>query len=254
MVTTFDDAIRYHAMRDLPNEACGLVLRALDGEALVAHETKNASAEPKSFFQIPPEEVLAAKKANRLVGYYHSHPEGDHTPSAADKSNAEEVGLPCYIYGVRTGTLAAYVPNGWRAPLEGRAFTPLVHDCVSLVWDWYQEHRGIELPFFPRQASDYGHGTGFDFKMLIGAVGARIVTSPIEGDVIVMTRGASTRPNHLGVYLGDGRMLHQRKTSLVEQYTGDWRKRTVFIVRVPDRPPGQETGHSEAPASAEGAK
>lgn len=252
MVTTFDDAIRYHAMRDLPNEACGLVLRSIDGKSLVAHETRNTAHDPTQFFAIPPEEVLAAKKAGNLVGYYHSHPEGDHTASAPDIANANECGLPCYIYGCHTHTLAAYVPRGFRAPLVGRRFTPLVHDCISLVWDWYHDHRQIELPWFPRLAGDYAHGTAFDFRTLMAAVGATIVTQPRHGDVVVMTTGSSSRPNHLGVFLEDGMIIHQRERSLVEAYTGQWRQRTLFVVRVPDARPSSPTVQGEAPAHAEG--
>lgn len=254
MITTFEQAIAYHAGRDKPNEACGLVLRG-EGGALVAHETRNAAADPQRFFQIPPEEVLAAKKAGHLVGYYHSHPEGDHTPSPADMSNAEEVGLPCFVYGGTTGVLGCYVPRGWRAPLEGRAFCPLVHDCVSLVWDWMEIERGIKLPFFPRGQVDHLHGTSFDFKAMIRDVGGKLVTKPARGDVLVMTAGASTKPNHLGVFLGNGQFIHQTLTgSRVEPFTGHWQKRLVFTVRVPDAPPVQQTGQGEAPAREEGRK
>lgn len=273
MLTSFESAIAYHARRDLPNEACGLVLRALEGVALVAHETKNMSQDPSRFFQIPPEEVLAAKREKRLVGYYHSHPEGDHTPSPADMANAEECGLPSFVYGVRSGVLGCYVPRGWRAPLEGRAFVPMVHDCISLVWDWFSMERQIELPFFPRTQADHLHGTDFDFRALMREVGATLVMQPQPGDVLVMTTGASRRPNHMGVFLGDGLFIHQTTTgSRIEPFVGQWQKRLAFVARVPAayktydvvyegepstiprqgtwverKPPGEALAHAEGP-------
>lgn len=85
-------AIRAHAARDAPNEACGLLFG--QGDAIDATlATANVVPDPERRFEIDPSALFAALRAERaggatLLGYYHSHPSGDATPSRADADAA----------------------------------------------------------------------------------------------------------------------------------------------------------------------
>ncbi len=233
---SFEAFIRDAAHQSPEKETCGLVFRDSTGE-LYAETRPNMAETPADFFRIDAKEFLAAKNAGNLVGYWHSHPFGSCKPSAADKSVAEAVGLPSWVYSVRDNELHCYTPSGWRAPLEGRAFVPHVHDCVSLVWDYFAD-KGVELSPLPRVEAEYTHGISYNWKVLVEEHRAQILPQlppPKVGDIIVMILGASHKPNHLGVYVGNGLMLHQtrRGTSRTVTWEGYWKRHTTFLIRLP---------------------
>jgi proteasome lid subunit RPN8/RPN11 len=86
-----------HARKTYPNECCGAMLGASDGEAKTVRE---AVALENSFegaqaarYELRPEDLLAADKAARakgmdLIGIYHSHPDCDAYFSTTDLQNS----------------------------------------------------------------------------------------------------------------------------------------------------------------------
>ena len=73
-------------------EVCGLLFG--DDRAVVAAEAAaNVAATPADSFEIDPQALFAAVRAERaggprLVGHYHSHPRGQPEPSARDAAAA----------------------------------------------------------------------------------------------------------------------------------------------------------------------
>jgi len=113
------------AARAAPAECCGLLLG--DDVVRVVRAARNVAADPLRHFEIDPVVLLAAHREARtgglrVLGYYHSHPNGHPAPSAVDCEHAS---------GDRR--VWAIVADGavtfWRD--DGHAFTPLsyrVHD------------------------------------------------------------------------------------------------------------------------------
>ena len=75
-----------HARRTYPNECCGAMLGAIDGDTKtvrVAMPLENAfEGAQAARYELRPEDLLAADKAAReremdLIGIYHSHPDCD---------------------------------------------------------------------------------------------------------------------------------------------------------------------------------
>lgn len=102
-------------------EVCGLLFGAMD-EIVTGLRCTNVSPDPERAFEIDPAALIAAHKAERaggprLVGCYHSHPNGRTTPSAYDAGAAWGGGLVWLI--VAGGGLTA-----WRNDREG-SFQPL---------------------------------------------------------------------------------------------------------------------------------
>ena len=106
-------------------EACGLLV-GMDGAIAVAIPAANVAADPARAFEIDPAALLrvhrtARDAGRRVVGWYHSHPNGRGEPSATDAARADEHGALWLI--AAAGRVAA-----WRAgaggPLHGR-FTPV---------------------------------------------------------------------------------------------------------------------------------
>lgn len=79
-----------------PREACGLLFGEAD--AITAMQAvENVAEAPERRFEIDPAALFAALRAQRaggpkIVGYWHSHPSGDASPSATDAAMAEPDG------------------------------------------------------------------------------------------------------------------------------------------------------------------
>jgi proteasome lid subunit RPN8/RPN11 len=90
------EAILAHAVQTAPEEACGLLLGE-DGRVLEARPAVNVAADKNRHFEIDPQALIDAHRAERgggpqLIGYYHSHPSGPPEPSATDRASAARDG------------------------------------------------------------------------------------------------------------------------------------------------------------------
>lgn len=100
-----------------PLEACGLLFGA--GDAITGWQSaQNVAEDPARHFEIDPRVLFAALRAERaggprIVGYWHSHPSGDATPSVTDAAMAAADGRLWLIAG--GGAVTA-----WRAVEAGR--------------------------------------------------------------------------------------------------------------------------------------
>jgi len=96
------------ALAASPNECCGLVVGRQSGTDLVVsavHASENLSDAPGNSFEIDfrirlhLEDDLAAGP-DRVIGLYHSHPDGSSRPSEKDLADAAETGLLWLIAAV----------------------------------------------------------------------------------------------------------------------------------------------------------
>jgi proteasome lid subunit RPN8/RPN11 len=112
------DTIRRHAVEDYPREVCGLLVgRDESGERWVerAVPARNEAHEGDRYV-VSPEDFLKAEREARplgleVVGFYHSHPDAEPSPSATDESQS----WPHYTYlivGVSERHAGAI--EGWR--------------------------------------------------------------------------------------------------------------------------------------------
>jgi desampylase len=74
------------------NECCGLILGQAN-EVLDLLLTANVASNPRVYFEIDPEDLIATQKAERegggsIMGYFHSHPNGRELPSQTDADMA----------------------------------------------------------------------------------------------------------------------------------------------------------------------
>lgn len=83
-----------HAARELPREACGLLIRAAGVQYVPC---RNTSAEPDGF-TLHPDDYVAAEAHGEVVAVFHSH-DGPPEPSARDIASQRADGLPWVIFG-----------------------------------------------------------------------------------------------------------------------------------------------------------
>ncbi len=97
-----------HAVKELPNEACGLIAGVAEDGIKTVKEVyllTNADAS-REHFSMKPEEQLAAIKDMRAKGYkmfgnWHSHPESPSRPSEEDKRLAHDSGADYLILSLQ---------------------------------------------------------------------------------------------------------------------------------------------------------
>ena len=91
------DTILADATLAHPHECCGLLLGE-GGQIPQARPAANIHPEPARHFEIDPRALIDAHKAARaggpqVIGYYHSHPNGDPRPSTTDRASAAHDGM-----------------------------------------------------------------------------------------------------------------------------------------------------------------
>ncbi|WP_020201861.1 C40 family peptidase [Cupriavidus sp. WS] len=225
------EAIRVHAARDYPREACGLVVVVRGRERYVPCRN---SASGTEHFILPAEDYAAAEDLGEVVAVVHSHPDYPAAPSEADLVSCEASGLSWHILSWPADDLRTIQPSGYQAPLVGRTFAHGVLDCYTLVRDWYQRERGIVLKDFPRHDEWWNQGEDLYLQHYAEAGFERISQDQPErpGDVILMQLRAKVA-NHAAVYLGDGLMLHHLhgRLSSRDVYGGYWQEITRCVLR-----------------------
>ena len=97
------------AARDaFPNECCGLIEGVAQDEgwrALALHPARNLASNPEAEFLVDPQtqfDLLHRLRGTerRIIGCFHSHPNGDAAPSDTDRAGALE---PDFVWVIAAG-------------------------------------------------------------------------------------------------------------------------------------------------------
>jgi cell wall-associated NlpC family hydrolase len=226
-------------MRDYPREAYGLIVNVTGHER---YRPCRIIAKPHGQFIIDPSDYAKAEALGDILAVVHSRPNSSANPSEAELAACKASGVPWHILAVPLALWETILPDGYQVPLLGRAFSPGVLDCYSLIRDWYRNERCIELPTFDPSWWLKDGNLQFDN---IRAVGFEPVPlAKIEpGDIILMQIGASI-VNHAAIYIGKDRILHHLMTRLScrEVYGPFWRKSTRVVIRYTGTPEDHDTG------------
>jgi proteasome lid subunit RPN8/RPN11 len=147
---------REHAIASYPRECCGWLVETPEGQTYVS--SSNNSPKPSEDFETDPHDYLFAVKTGKIVAVCHSHPDASAKPSPADRVACEASALPWYILALPGFELRKVEPHGYKAPLLGRPFVHGVHDCYSIIRDYFDQVLSIEIPDFSPRLSVVGKG------------------------------------------------------------------------------------------------
>jgi len=232
-------AVHAHALADYPREACGLVVIVKGRERYL--RCRNNAATPSDHFVLDPGDYAAAEDAGEIVAIVHSHPDVPSRPSEGDRVACEASGLPWLIVSVMPGPVIAeqtqIAPSGYQAPLVGRSFHHGILDCWSLCRDWYAQEMGVQLPNPARPDNwwDDGRSDLYSADAFQAAGFTPVLLADIQrGDLILMQiRSRNLVPNHAGIYLGGGLMLHHMhgRLSSRDVFGGYWLENTRAVMR-----------------------
>lgn len=232
-------SVHAHALEEYPREACGLVVIVKGRERY--WPCRNIASTPSDHFTLEAEDYAVAEDAGEVVMVVHSHPDVAERPSEGDRVACEASGLPWLIISVMPGPVVAgqaqIAPSGFQAPLVGRTFQHGILDCWSLCRDWYAQEMGVMLPN-PRRLDNWwddGHSDLYGSDELRAAGFVPVTIDDIRrGDLILMQiRSRNLVPNHAGIYLGDGLMLHHMhgRLSSRDVFGGYWLENLRAVMR-----------------------
>lgn len=239
------EAAQAHAAKCYPQESCGLIVMAPDGERYVPCD--NTHGKPTEHFRLSGEQFAEAEDIGEVKAVVHSHPNASGQPSHADRVQCELSELPWHILSVGMvdgkptfGTPGYCEPCGFEAPLEGRQFAHGVLDCFTLFKNFLWREYGISVSNYEREDDWWEKGQELYSMERLNAEGFFQITDQIRRGDIILMNVRSKVANHAGVYLGDGQMLHHLhgRLSRRDNYGGYWAERTVYIVRHKDMPNG----------------
>lgn len=232
-------ALRY------PNEACGFIL-SKNGKSF-AIEVENESPEKETQFLINPHSYVEAMKLGDIIGVWHSHVDEPPTPSQADIAGCNVSGLQWFIVAIdkledvdkfEFSEIVTLNPNQEEiAPIVGRPYVFGVFDCWSLVVDYMQLEFNIKLNRnYPRIEEFWLKDQPLlskhyqDENLVIANDELRV------GDILTFQTDNSGEANHVGVYVGDNKILHHvfGRLSKHDIYGGYWEKHTVLHLRHKD--------------------
>ena len=172
-------------------------------------ELENIAEDPTQAFEISPAQVQKLYNDGLRI-IVHSHPDGNEYPSAPDMRGQAAAGVPYGIFVVDQGHSAHGYFEFDSAPLPLDTSAPFRHgvtDCYALIRSWYAE-QGVTLPEFARGWTWWDAGENL---YVDNALAAGFVPVPLEDlrphDMILITFRSAV-PQHGGVYVGDGEILH----------------------------------------------
>jgi proteasome lid subunit RPN8/RPN11 len=228
-----DKAAEY-AVKCLPRESCGL-LAIIKGKETF-WPCKNLSESPDEYFVMCPDSWADCEDQGELIGIVHSHPYGSALPSEADKASCEHLGLPFYIYSVQNKDWYSFEPTGWKTPsLIGRTFVWGVHDCWSLISDWFLETKNIKLKEWkrPKTLQEFCKKPLFEKGLPITGFKKQAKFDDIKvGDVLLFETN-SGKLDHVAVYIGDNMILNHniRKLSCREPFNLEYQQALKGVYR-----------------------
>jgi proteasome lid subunit RPN8/RPN11 len=196
------EAAKQHTAQCYPAEAVGLV----EDGAYVPLENKSET--PTQDVCLGDDDLLRAAAAEV---FFHSHPDGVGSPSESDMIYQAQLGIPCVVM-----VWPLYDCFWWgdmleRAPIIGRGFRHGVHDCYSLVRDWYAEKMDVKLVDQPRSWNWWSKENGQDhYRANFEKAGFRQI-DPREatevGDGLLMAFNYSV-PMHGAIVIERDLILH----------------------------------------------
>jgi proteasome lid subunit RPN8/RPN11 len=217
--------IKEHALFASPDECCGLLVY-INGE-IKTWVCKNIADNKRQYFRICPNDYWEASKAGKIVAFYHSHALSEFF-SDFDKLSSEKHNLIAILYSIESDAFNEYCPQGLELPFINRQYVTGHLDCFSLVKDYYNQKFNINLPELThpfRFITDKEnhpenkkvHSTLPDYFSNAGFVR---VSSPKEGDIILMKGRKVLSPVHVGIYLQPDNILHHplNRLSKIEHY------------------------------------
>jgi len=216
-------------------EICGFIYH--DMFDCFLYPCKNISFDKQNQFEISADDYLACKKRGQILSIYHSHPDNNLSEpsfSSFDLEMADEIELPFRMFSVKDNSWHEYIPKEYKLPLIGESFIWGEKDCYGLIRTFYRQEKNIYLPDFERDSSFYHENNN---KILESAQKEGLEILSINNELklhdIVLFSSGKANIQHMGIYMGNSKMLHHplKSLSIIELLNDKWQSRFNHILR-----------------------
>lgn len=230
-MTPILDQMFDHAAERISEEVCGLIIS--NGVKSVVLRGSNVARNKRLHFDLDPDIFFRIPEGWEAVASYHSHPDGIVTPSEADKVACEGSAMPMHIVSADNRAHCEIKPTGYRSPYLKRPYVFGVHDCWSLVKDWYEWELGIELPSFSDQRKPFVSGELVYVSNIEKAGFVEVGDMPVQHGDLMLIQVGPTGPNHGAIWLDSGRILHHLvdRVSKEDHWCGYWPQHMTHHLR-----------------------
>ena len=213
MIEYFKDTYKdiwTHVLQMFPMECCGIIL----------HDSympcKNIALDPYKTFKID-KHIMVHSYNNGMQAIIHSHIDCPYL-SKEDMDRSEDVDIPwgvAFINDAKKNGIYFWGSEIDTQELIERPFVYGIYDCYTLVKDYYKVKMNVELPPVKSDYNLWGNGDSLFEKLFpeFGFVPVNRGSSFQKGDVFMWAIGSKVT-NHIGVYDGDGRILHHLNNRL----------------------------------------
>ncbi len=229
---TWKEQAEKHAEECIPKESCGL-LAIIKGEKIY-WPCKNIAESGFEYFVIDPDDWAECEDTGEIIGVVHSHPNDPAIPSDNDKASCDYLGFEWFIYSAFTKEWCSFKPSDFKSGLYGRTWIWGKQDCLSLIWDYFEEKLNLKLKDWPRPRDLKAFAQKPYFQKVLTESGFRKVDiNNIQPNDILVMEGIFNKLNHVALYLGDQTILHHtlKKLSCRETYDLEYIKLTKEVYR-----------------------
>lgn len=249
-----DDKIRQFIIEDTKlskgEECCGIIVEK--NNKLQAIKCNNSAINKKNRFKISRAELNERAKTDKIVGFYHSHPEND--LSIQDRAVISKLKLKSIVCNSNTLEVKEFEPDNNISPIIDRPFIAGILDCVELVKDFYKktfnitisdlthEIRTIEWSNFENDIKNgkYLNWNNKDYQFLLNfylSEGFVEVNkdNPQDLDLLLFRFPFCETPTHVMIFNND-RIIHHpyEQDSKMEKYSNYYKKYSVNCLRYKD--------------------
>tara|TARA_B100000287_G_scaffold216667_1_gene204421 strand:- start:5084 stop:5788 length:705 start_codon:yes stop_codon:yes gene_type:complete len=229
MIESILEDVKQYVYEKEHEEACGLI--TLERGRIRWNPCDNKAEDPRNDFIIDPMDYKKHSDKGDIVGVVHSHPHAAPVPSPMDRAACDKLGIPWYIFGENDEWIKLE-PQETSNELLGRPFVYGVHDCFTILQDYFEPH-DIIIPPYEYEWEFWEKGKNLYLENFQNEGFIQVTDGSLQvHDVILMALNSDVA-NHAGIYVGRGRMLHHapNRLSCRDNYNGIWKQITRIVVR-----------------------
>jgi proteasome lid subunit RPN8/RPN11 len=235
ILSNFNEKIIEHANSNKQEEVCGFVILEQD-LSISVEPARNENPDPANSFSISPLKLINYKLNKNILGIYHSHTKQSEFPSAQDKKNSEESGIPYLIYSLKTQRFFLYYPESYRADtLLGRPYVTGFYECTCILKDYFINKLNINITkwnfnyWLPKNDSDAN-------KLLITILDNNLIKvedNKIQCHDVIVFELRKNKRLHVGIYSDNDYFIHQPVYGLsCEQiFDNRWQSKVKYVYR-----------------------
>lgn len=225
-----------HANEFPQEEVCGIVFLDKNHSVEIIRAANNSLNKSESF-SIDPRTFLKHKLQGSILGIYHSHPHSSEEPSAQDKKESEEIGIPYFIYSLKTKKSFIYYPKSYKKDnLLGQPYVRGFNECTCLFKDVYKNNLNLDISMWNKNYwLPENHDDANKLLMKILDKNMCKVNSLDLRRYDLMVFNINQKRYHVGVYIGGDIFMHQPINGLSrnQMLDGRWQNKIKSVYRHP---------------------